>query len=199
MTLTIATGTNYTPGAAATATGTIADNDALVTVTATDPSGAEQGQDPIVFTVTRSNYLTGNIIVNLTWSGTATLGTDYTLSSSGGTLSANGLTLTMFNGDTSYTITAKPVDDAIIEPSETVVLTLGSGTGYSPAAPRDRERNDRRQRHRRRLGRRHRRFGRRAGPGSDRLHRDPHRQHLGGDHGQPRAGAARRRSPPTTH
>ena len=99
------------------------------------PSGAEQGQDPIVFTVTRSNYLTGNITVNLAWSGTATLGTDYTLSSSGGTLSANGLTLTMFNGDTSYTITAKPVDDAIIEPSETVVLTLSSGTGYSAAAP----------------------------------------------------------------
>ena len=133
--LAIAAGTNYTAGSPASATGTIADNDALVTVAATDASGAEQGQDPIVFTFTRSNSLSGNIVINLGWSGSATLTSDYTLSSSGGTLSANGSTLTMYNGDTSVTVTAKPVDDAIIEPAETVVLTLGTGTGYSVASP----------------------------------------------------------------
>ena len=133
--LAIAAGTDYAAGSPASATGTIADNDALVTVTATDANGAEQGQDPIVFTFTRSNSLSGNIVINLGWSGTAALTTDYTLSSSGGTLSANGSTLTMFNGDTSVTVTAKPVDDAIIEPAESVVLTLGAGTGYSVGAP----------------------------------------------------------------
>ena len=131
VTLTIATGTNYTPGAAASATGTIADNDALVTVTATDPSGAGRAGPTIVFTVTRSNYLTGTITVNLTWTGTATF-VGHELVGAG---RSRPWLVTSVQRRHSYTITAKPVDDAIIEPSETVVLTLGAGTGYSPAAP----------------------------------------------------------------
>ena len=128
-----------------------------MTVAATDANGAEQGQDPIVFTFTRSNSLSGNIVINLAWSGTATLTADYTLSSSGGTLSANGLTLTMFNGDTSVTVTAKPVDDAIIEPAETVSLTLGSRDGLLGRRARHRDRDDHRQRHRHRQRGRNRR------------------------------------------
>ena len=52
------------------------------------PSGAEQSRDPISFTVTRSANLAGAIVVNLAWSGTARYGTDYTVTVTGGTLSA---------------------------------------------------------------------------------------------------------------
>ena len=59
------------------------------------PSGAEQGSDPISFTITRTGNLWSNVVVNLGWSGTATLGADYAVSATGGTLSANGTTLTL--------------------------------------------------------------------------------------------------------
>ena len=104
-------------------------------VAATDASGSEQLQDPIVFTVTRTVNTTVSSVVNLTWSGTATLTADYTLTvSAGATLSADGLTLTLNPGTTSATITAKPVDDSIVEPAETVTLTLGAGTNYTVGA-----------------------------------------------------------------
>ena len=50
--LAIAAGTNYTAGSPTSASGTIADDDALVTVAATDKM--------IVFTFTRSNSLSGD-------------------------------------------------------------------------------------------------------------------------------------------
>ena len=92
----------------------------------------------------------------------------------------------MFNGDTSVTVTAKPVDDAIIEPAETVVADAGCRDGLLGRRARHRERDDRRQRHRHRLSRRHRRDRRRAGPGPDRLHDHADRQHVHRDHGQAR-------------
>ncbi len=136
VTVTVVAGTGYTPGAPASATGSIADNDTpVVVVAATDASGAEQGQDPIVFTVTRTVNTTVSSAITLTWGGTATLTADYTLTvSAGATLSADGLTLTLNPGTTSATITAKPVDDSIVEAAETVILTLVGGTNYAVGA-----------------------------------------------------------------
>jgi hypothetical protein len=39
------------------------------------------------------------------------------------------------DGNTSTTITITPVDDELVEGNETVILTLGSGTGYSVGSP----------------------------------------------------------------
>ena len=47
-------------------------------------AGAEQGTVPIVFTVNRMGALTGTIAIPLAWSGTAKLGTDYTVSATSG-------------------------------------------------------------------------------------------------------------------
>ena len=91
-------------------------------VAATDAAGAEQGSDPIVFTITRSASLTNQVVVNLTWSGAAVFGTDYTVTVTGGTLSANGSTLTLPAGSTGATITVRPVDDTAVESAESVVL-----------------------------------------------------------------------------
>jgi hypothetical protein len=137
VTVTIATGAGYSVGSPSNATGAISDNDAppTVSVAATDANGSEQGPDPIVFTVTRGANVNGQIVVNLTWTGTATFGTDYTVSVSGGTLSANGLTLTLASGSTGATLTVTPVNDTTVEATETVVLTLTSGTGYLVGTP----------------------------------------------------------------
>src|SRR5262249_19182306 len=110
------------------------DGTPAVSVAATDASGAEPN-DPIVFTFTRTVNLFTQITVNLTWSGTATFGSDYTLAASGGTLSANGQQLTLAVGATTATITLNPVDDLIFEGSETATVTIGTGTGYTVGTP----------------------------------------------------------------
>jgi hypothetical protein len=104
-------------------------------VGASDASGAEAGQDPIVFGVLCSGPLSGTTSVNLSWSGTATFGTDYTVSAAGATLSANGLTLTLGAGACSATLTVTPIDDTLAESSETVTLTLQPGPGYAVGSP----------------------------------------------------------------
>src|SRR5262249_24182361 len=88
---------------------------------------------PIVFTVTRGANLNGAITINLTWSGTATFGTDYTVAASGGTLSGN--TLKLASGASSATLTVTPGDDTTVESTETVILTLAAGTGYALGSP----------------------------------------------------------------
>jgi hypothetical protein len=138
VTMTIAAGSGYTVGTPSSASGTIADNDVAptVSVATTDGSGSETPGDPITFTLTRSGNTAGTTAVNLTWSGTATLTTDYTLAvSAGATLSANNLTLTFAAGTTTVTVTITPVDDAVVEASETVTMTIGSGTGYTVGSP----------------------------------------------------------------
>jgi hypothetical protein len=136
-TMTLASGTGYTVGTPASASGSITDNDtaAVLTLTATDTSGAEQGADPIVFTLTRTTNFANTLVVNLTWSGTATYGTDFTATATGGTLSANGATLTVAAGSTGATITVTPVDDAMYEGAEAVSVTVASGTGYTVGSP----------------------------------------------------------------
>jgi hypothetical protein len=132
VTLTVATGTGYTVGSPSSASGTIADNDTpVVSASSTDASGAEQGSDPITFTVTRNASTGTSITINLAWNGTATLGTDYTVTAVGGTLSANSLQLTLGSGVTTATVTVTPVNDISVEPMETVTLTIAAGTGYT--------------------------------------------------------------------
>jgi hypothetical protein len=126
-------GSTYALGANTSAVGTIADDDALavVTVVASDGSAAEELRDPMVFTVSRTVNTAKPVVINLSWSGSAGYGSDYTVTATGGTLSANGLQLTLAAGVASATVTVAPVDDSLVEGSETVTLTLASGTGYS--------------------------------------------------------------------
>jgi hypothetical protein len=116
---------------------TITNDDAspVVSISATDTSAAEAGSDPATFTITRSANLTGAIVIGLTWGGTATFSTDYSVSVTGGTLSADRSTLTMADGVATATITVTPVDDTAAEQSETIVLGLSAGTGYSVGTP----------------------------------------------------------------
>ncbi|NKI30986.1 Calx-beta domain-containing protein, partial [Croceivirga thetidis] len=98
------------------------------TIAATDADAVENPADPGTFTVTldQANNSGGDIFVNYTVGGTATEGTDYT------TLVGS---VTIANGATTGTVSIDPLDDALVEGPETVVLVLTGGTGYAVGIP----------------------------------------------------------------
>jgi Calx-beta domain/Domain of unknown function (DUF4114) len=94
-----------------------------ITVEASDASAFEDSGNTATFTLNRANdNANKSLTVNFRISGTATNSTDYnTLATS----------VTFAPGETTKTITVVPQVDGIIEGTESVVLTLLSGTGYN--------------------------------------------------------------------
>ncbi len=124
----LASGAGYTTVSPTSATLNIADNDIAlptVTVAATDASAGEPA-DNGTFTFTRSGSTAGALTVNFTVGGTATSGSDY---------ASLGTSVTIAAGQASATKTVSVVDDPTVESSETVIVTLVSGTGYSVGSP----------------------------------------------------------------
>jgi Ca2+-binding RTX toxin-like protein len=126
-TLTLATGTGYSLGTTTSATVNIADNETpVITVAATDASAAETATgvtpNPGTFTLTRLGNLASALTVNYTLAGTATNGTDYT---------TIPLTATFAAGSNTALVNVSPIDDSSFEGTETVILNLGTGTGYT--------------------------------------------------------------------
>lgn len=97
-----------------------------VTIAVSPASVSEDGATNLTFTVTRSLNLTSPTVVNITTSGTATSGVDYT----GGVA-----TVTIPAGATTATIIIDPTVDGTVEADETVILTVAAGTGYTVGAP----------------------------------------------------------------
>ena len=116
--VTLAAG-EYVAGTPSSATVTIAESVPTVTVTATDANAAEAGADPGTFTFTRTGPTTLALTVNFTVGGTATLGVDY---------ASPGNAVTIQAGQSSATRTVTPIDDAVVEGAETVVVTLAAGS-----------------------------------------------------------------------
>lgn len=100
----------------------------VATIAATDSSASEAGLGTGQFTVSldQTNNTGSAITINYTVGGTATAGVDYT--------SLPG-TVSIPNGSSSATIIVVPVDDSTVESTETVLLTLTSGTGYTVGTP----------------------------------------------------------------
>lgn len=83
-------------------------------------STGPEGSSPVTFLVDLSGISASNVTVNYTVTGTASgSGVDYTL--------ANG-TLTINANQTNGTISAIIIDDATVEGSETIIITLSSPT-----------------------------------------------------------------------
>lgn len=97
-----------------------------VTIAVSPASVSEDGATNLTYTVTRSLNLSSPTVVNITTSGTATSGADYT----GGVA-----TVSIPGGATTATITINPTVDGTVELDETVVLTVAAGTGYTVGAP----------------------------------------------------------------
>ena len=111
-------------GAADTATVTIADDDsAQVSIAANDPNASETGPDDGQYTVTLSQASSTDTTIGYTVTGTATSGDDFSVLSGSVTIAA---------GNTTATIDLSTLDDAIVEASETVIVTLDSVTAGDP-------------------------------------------------------------------
>lgn len=95
---------------------------ATVSIEATDPGATEAPGDPGGLTVTRTGDLTDPLVVNLATTGTATTGTDYAAVPATVTIPANAFRAT---------VPVTPLDDSADELEETVLVTVGPGTGYA--------------------------------------------------------------------
>jgi len=126
--LTLSAAATYTlDPAAKTATVTIADNEPVISIAATDPNASEQGPDTGTFRITRSLVSANPLQVGFATTGTASSGSDYT---------SLGWSATIPGGQASVDVTVTPIDDTLAEPAETVILTLSAAATYTvdPAA-----------------------------------------------------------------
>ncbi len=93
-----------------------------VSMTDTDVSASEPGNDTATLTLDRTGDVTAALTVNYTVAGTATNGADY------GTLDG---TLTIPAGAASVPLEIIPLDDTLAEGAETIVVTLTGSTFYN--------------------------------------------------------------------
>lgn len=92
-----------------------------VTVIASDATASEANNNRGTFSVSRSQASAASLTVRFTLSGTAANGVDYrSLSDS----------VTIGSGATSASVSVRPINDALVEGSETVVLTLNPDAAY---------------------------------------------------------------------
>ena len=129
VTLTLAPSAAYNIGSPNNATVTITDDDGAlpaVSIAATDAIAAEPGSNTGKFTVTRTGPTNGLLKIFYTVGGSAAAGTDYT--------ALNGQ-VTIQAGKFSRAIAVKPIDDAITEAAETVILTLRGTNTYTIGSP----------------------------------------------------------------
>lgn len=95
-----------------------------VSIAATVLNASETGPTPGTFVITRTTIDT-SLTVNFTITGTAVNGVDYQTITNSVTLPIGAFTAT---------ITITPIDDALIEGAETVVLTLSANVNYNLAS-----------------------------------------------------------------
>ncbi len=107
------------------ATITIVDNaPPMISLAATDPSATE-GADTGTYTFTRTGgNQAATLAVAYTWSGTATLNTDYTLAG----IDFHGQ-ITFAAGQSTKVVTLTATQDVPLDNSETATLTIAAGPG----------------------------------------------------------------------
>ena len=124
--LTLDANAAYTIGDDDQATITIEDNDAaqlpIVEVMATDATATEEGTTTGAYTFTRTGDLGAALDVDYTVTGTATAGSDYVALSGTASFAAGAATTV---------VTVTPIDDAVDEGDETVIVTLDADAAYS--------------------------------------------------------------------
>lgn len=114
---------HYTVGSPSSASGTITEvPPSTVTVTASDNEAREAGSNTGQFTLMRTEPISEALVVNVELGGTASKGTDYSVSPDSATVSFAG-------GSSVATVLITPIADTDQEGVETVTLTVkASGT-----------------------------------------------------------------------
>lgn len=126
LTVTLVNPVNTVLGSASIHTLTITDDDSpAVSISANDPNAAESG-DAGQFTLTRNGDTTSALAVTLTRTGSATNATDYATISTAQIIPA---------GQASLTINVTPTQDTSNEGSETIILAVTTGSGYTIGTP----------------------------------------------------------------
>jgi hypothetical protein len=121
--LTLSASASYIIGGLSTATNPIIDDDLfVVSIVATNNIATEDGGQTGLFTISRTGGTTGDLVVNLTVGGTATLGTDY---------AGFSTPVIIPNGQTSTTQTIYGIPDGLYDGDESIIVTVASGGGYS--------------------------------------------------------------------
>ncbi|MGI2908949.1 beta strand repeat-containing protein, partial [Tolypothrix sp. VBCCA 56010] len=132
--LTLTDGTGYSIGSTKTAIGTIKNDEPEVTLTVTPNSVLEDSGTGLAYTFTRSIVSDKALTVSFKVEGTASAD-DYTQSGAASFESGVG-TVTFAPNQDKATVTLTPKLDKVVEPDETVALTLtnSTNTGYSIGA-----------------------------------------------------------------
>lgn len=135
--LTVTSGAGYSVGSPSSATGTIVNDDTDVSVAVSPASVAEDGATNLVYTFTRVGVTTNALTVNFSIAvggNNAVFPGDYT-ESGAATFAPPVGTVTFGAGSSTATVTVDPTADPIVEPDETVIFTVTSGTGYNVGSP----------------------------------------------------------------
>ncbi len=128
---------SYQIGAPSSATGTITNDDlsATVSVSVSPAAVLEDGGVSLVYTFTRTGGTSGPLAVNFAKSGT-TDNADFVLfNATSYDTTANIGTVIISSGITTTTVTVRPTADTLVEPDETVILTVTAGSGYNAIPP----------------------------------------------------------------
>ena len=125
--LTLRNGTGYSLGSPNAHTLTITDNDAAQASFASAAASAGEASGTANVTVNFDQALASGVTLAYALSGGATRGDDYGIAG----VTSNSGTLDVASGATSATIPVTITDDGVVEGSETIILTLQNGTGYS--------------------------------------------------------------------
>jgi Secretion system C-terminal sorting domain len=104
----------------------------ILTVSTSATSIIENAAGTITYTFTLNGPAAGNVTVNFNVTGTAVFNTDYTQSGAA-TFSTTTGTITILNGATSASLTIDPTPESLLEPNETVILTVQSVAGVYDA------------------------------------------------------------------
>jgi uncharacterized delta-60 repeat protein len=107
-----------------------------VTVDKTSLIEGNSGNTPVVFTITRSGNTSGATSINYALAGTATNTTDYNIDTIGGGIGGTGITGTVnfAANETTKTLKINVSGDVLVEPDETVLLTLSNPSVTTPSS-----------------------------------------------------------------
>ncbi len=133
--VTLATGTGYVvaPAPVNTATVSILDDEPpVVSITAPDASAGEPSNNG-TYRISRIGSIAAALTVNFAVTGTATRGSDYQLKK--GTTVLTGNTVVIDAAKSYVDVTLAILDDAAAEATETAIVTLAAGTGYTVGSP----------------------------------------------------------------
>jgi lysophospholipase L1-like esterase len=126
VTLRVLASSAYLVGSPDQASITIADDEPMISITASDASAAEPGTDSATFTISRAEPSAKAVTVYFGVSGTASHGGDYKYIGTSATIAA---------GATSVTLTVAPINDFVVEKPETSIVTLFAHSSYTIAPP----------------------------------------------------------------